>query len=156
MLSLRYMCCKQHDLPLYYGLCICQGLMVLVKVHSMQLCYKGLSDLWVFPEMPTETDINCCWKDINPVKNTPGSAWDQPVVCIIFFGGNECCQLAHSKVQEHVLCGILNLGATGLKALWRTTVKALPSVDTEELGPLQVSETPHGLLIRGNMSVIDP
>lgn len=104
--------------------------------------YRDRHQLLLERHQPSEKHTRVCLGSASCLYNIFWGKWMLPTST---FKGAGACTVWH-----------LEPWCTGLKALWRTTVKALPSLDTEELGPLQVSETPHGLLIRGNMSVIDP
>ncbi|XP_067853883.1 uncharacterized protein [Heptranchias perlo] len=72
----------------------------------------------LFPGTHTETDINCCWKTINSVKDALWSARNLLVFQCKELSSTECCRLAHSKVQDYLLRDTLRLGAAAAKALW--------------------------------------
>ncbi|XP_072365904.1 uncharacterized protein [Scyliorhinus torazame] len=77
----------------------------------------------LFPGTHTETNINCCWKVINSVKDALWSARNLLIFQCKELSSTECCRLAHSKVQDYVLRDALKLGAAAAKAQWgKTTV----------------------------------
>lgn len=77
----------------------------------------------LFPGTHTETDINCCWKVINSVKDALWSARNLLVFQHCEMSVGECCRLAHSRLQEYVLRDALKLGTDSARARWgRTTV----------------------------------
>ncbi|XP_067896195.1 uncharacterized protein [Heterodontus francisci] len=77
----------------------------------------------LFPGTHTETNINCCWRTINLVKDALWSARNLLVFQRKELSTTECCRLAYSKVQDYVLRDALKLGAATAKAQWgKTTV----------------------------------
>eukprot|EP00061_Rhincodon_typus_P016507 g44766.t1 len=69
----------------------------------------------LFTGTHTETDINCVWRTINSVKD---AVWSVRNVLVFQNKGvisTECCRLAHSKIQDHVLRDAVKLGAAASK-----------------------------------------
>ena len=77
----------------------------------------------LFPGTHSETDIKCCWKVINSVKDALWSARALFTTQQSEMSVGECCRLAHCRLQEYVLRDALKLGAANAKARWgRATV----------------------------------
>ncbi|XP_078075400.1 uncharacterized protein LOC144497833 [Mustelus asterias] len=70
----------------------------------------------LFAGTHTETNINCCWRVINSVKDALWSARNLLIFQLKELSSTECCRLAYSKVQDYVLRDALKLWAAAAKS----------------------------------------